>query len=142
MNFDDSDERLGRIEHQLEFLAVTAQSHDSQLAEAARLLAECARLNTENSSRIAKNSAQIEANSAQIAENSAQIAEHSAQIAEHSRQIGQLGDFVLRIGRIAEAQGGSMDKAFARIAEAQARTDERLNVLINIAERYFSNGRN
>jgi uncharacterized protein (UPF0335 family) len=121
MKAADPHERFERIEHQLEFLAVSAQSHDSQLAETAKLLAECAKLNAENSSRITEN---------------------SKQIAENSIKIGQLADFILRIGRLAEAQDSRMDKAFARIAEAQARTDERLNALINTVERYLSNGRN
>jgi hypothetical protein len=55
---------------------------------------------------------------------------HTAHIEAQGKQIGELGNFVLRLGHIMEEQ-----------ASAQARTDERLNALIAVAERYFSNGR-
>ncbi len=74
--------------------------------------------------------------SALLAENSRQIEENSRQIAGNSANIGQLGDLTLRIGRIVEEQAIRMDK----MVESQARTDQRLNVLINVVERYFSNG--
>ena len=74
----------------------------------------------------------------QTARNSELIAENSRQIAKHSQQFGQLGYsfgelqcLVLRLGRVMEEQ-----------ARAQCRTDERLNVLIGVVERYFSSGRN
>jgi hypothetical protein len=128
----DPQERFERIYHQLEFLTVSAQSHDSQLAETARLLAESARLNAETSRQTTKNSKLIE--------------EHHRLIEEHYRLIAEklkeLADFILRFGRIAQAQDRRMDKAFARIAEAQARTDERLSALINAVERHISNSRN
>jgi methyl-accepting chemotaxis protein len=86
----------------------------------------------------ARNFEQIAENSRQIAENSRQIAENSRQIAEHSDQIAQLGSsfselqgLVLRLGRVVEEQ-----------ARVQSRTDDRLNALIAVVERYFSNGRN
>ena len=86
----------------------------------------------------ARNSEQIAENSRLIAENSRNIAENSLQIGEHSRQISQLGSafgelqgLVLRLGRVVEEQ-----------ARAQSRTDDRINVLIGVVERYFSNGRN
>jgi chromosome segregation ATPase len=44
---------------------------------------------------------------------------HTAQIGAQGKQIRELGDFVLRLGHIVEAQ-----------ASAQARTDERLNGLM------------
>ena len=102
---------------------------------------------------LAANQAQVSASN-QI--NSEQIAEHSKQIAEHSRQIGQVTDLVLRLGRVVEEQGRRMDEQgrrmeeqdrmldekFALLAESQKRTDERLSALINVVERYFSNGHN
>lgn len=87
----------------------------------------------------------------------------SAAIDRHSEQIGQLGDFLLRTGRfvedfarrteerfnqVADAMQGTNERidrlaeAQRQLTEAQHRTDERLNVLINVVERYFSgNGR-
>lgn len=114
------EERFQRIERLIEFLAANQarlsashQTHSDQMAENSKL----------------------------IAENYKQIAENSRQIAEHSKQIGQLADMVLRIGRIVEEQGQRMDAGFARLNESQLRTDERLSALINVVERYFSNGR-
>jgi len=37
---------------------------------------------------------------------------------------------------------GELSKAHKELTSAQARTDERLNTLINVIERYISNGRN
>ena len=67
---------------------------------------------------------------ARMAEISKTLDQNSRQIAENSRQISQLADFILRIGRIVEEQG-----------EQARRTDDRLNTLINVVDRYFSNGR-
>lgn len=77
-------------------------------------------------------------------------AQHDARIAENSRQIGELTGLTLRIGRIVEVQAGHVDQLTERtdqlgrvmeeLAQSQRRTDERLNILINIVERYFSNG--
>ena len=51
---------------------------------------------------------------------------HSGQIAEHSTQIGELKDFLFRTVRIVEEQG--------------RQTDGRINALIKVVERYFTNG--
>ena len=62
---------------------------------------------------------------------SAQIEAHGKQIEAQGKQIAELGNYVLRLGRVVEEQ-----------VAAQARTNERLNVLVSVVERYFSNGRN
>ena len=69
-------------------------------------------------------------------------------VARHDVQIVQLADVVVNLTHIVEEQGRRMDEGFARLTEAQLRTDqqgrrtdERLNALINVVERYFSNGR-
>ena len=67
----------------------------------------------------------------QTARNSEQIAENSRQIAQLGSSFGELQGLVLRLGRVVEEQ-----------ARAHSRTDDRLNVLIGIVERYFANGRN
>jgi septal ring factor EnvC (AmiA/AmiB activator) len=113
------EERFERIEHQLEFLAVSIQSHDAQIAE--------------NSKHIAENSKHIAENSRQIALHSKQIEAQSGQVAAQSEQIAKLIDLTLRIGRIAEEQAKRMD-------DSQARTDERLNILIKMIESRFSDG--
>ena len=94
---------------------------------------------------------------------SAAIDRHSEQIGQLGGQIGQLADFLLRTGhfvedftrrteerfnQVADAMQGTNERidrlaeAQRQLTEAQHRTDERLNVLINVVERYFSgNGR-
>lgn len=98
--------------------------HQAQLFTSLESLKEIVRM---QSSQIAQHSAQIAQHSAQIAEHSAQIAQHSAQIAENSSQISSLRDLLLRTLRIIEEQG--------------RQTDERINALVLVVERYFSNGR-
>lgn len=109
------EERFERIERQLEFLAANQAQHDARMAE-----------------------------------HSKQLIENSRQITENSRQIAQLADLTLRIGRIVEGQAQRMDtltqhmetlaQRMDELAESQRHTDERLNTLINVVERYFSNG--
>ena len=98
-----------------------------------------------------------------------QQAENSATIARHSEQIKQLGDFLLqtarfvegfarrtdehinalidaqlriddRVSKLIEAQHGA-DERINCLAAAQQRTEERIHILINVVERYFSNGK-
>jgi hypothetical protein len=68
--------------------------------------------------------------SRQIEAQGKQIEAHGRQIEAQGKQIGELGNIVLRLGHVVETQVG-----------AQTRTDERLNTLITVVERYFSNGR-
>ncbi|MDA2928017.1 hypothetical protein MYX78_12450 [Acidobacteria bacterium AH-259-G07] len=72
----------------------------------------------------------------------------------NSKQISQLMDLLFRMGGVVEEMARQSDERFNRLveaqegtdarlnhlAEAQQGTDERLNVLINVVERYFSNG--
>ncbi len=64
------------------------------------------------------------------------------------RNMAELTDLTLRIGRIveeqgrrSEASGRETDERIRALAEAQMRTEDRLNTVINVVERYFSNGR-
>ncbi len=80
---------------------------------------------------------------------------HDAQIAENSRQIAQLTELTLRIGRVVEEQAHRsedsdrrVDERLIALAESQKQTDEhmrdltdRINTLINVVERYFSDGK-
>jgi chromosome segregation ATPase len=110
-------ERYDRIDRTLEFLA---NSH-------AQLSADLVRLSDELDT--------LKDTTAELKETTAELKSitemHSAQIEAQGKQIGELGTFVLRLGHVMEEQ-----------VEAQARTDERLNTLIGVVERYFSNGRN
>jgi methyl-accepting chemotaxis protein len=120
----DPEERFDRFERQQEFLAASQAQHDARMAEISAFLAETSRRLDETSRRLDETARRTEENSANIA---------------------QLGDLTLRIGRIVEEQAKQMDKLTDRmgeLAESQTRTDERLNALINVVERYFSNGRN
>lgn len=112
----DPEDRFERIERQMEFLAASQAQHDARMAEISHTLAETSRDQAENARQIAKNSRQVSG------------------ITEH---IGWLADLTLRIGRIVEVQATHMDALTA----SQTRTDERLNVLIRVVERYFSDGR-
>ena len=61
-------------------------------------------------------------------------------VARHDTQIVQLTDVVVSLARIVEEQGRRTDERLNLLADAQRRTDERPNTLINVVERYFSNG--
>jgi ABC-type transporter Mla subunit MlaD len=69
----------------------------------------------------------------------------------HSAQIAEVGSFILRLGRVVEEQGRQTERRIEaevqqrreevrRRDEESRRIDERLNALIHIVERYFSNG--
>ena len=107
------EERYEQIQRQLEFLAASQAQHDARMAEI--------------SQKTAENAAQIAENSRLISENAKQISDNSRQIGRNAGQVSQLADFVLRLGRVVE--------------EGFKHTDERLNALIHVVERYFSNGR-
>jgi septal ring factor EnvC (AmiA/AmiB activator) len=108
-------ERYDRIDRVLECVA------NSQAEVSARL--------AELSARQAELSARQEKTSAELDKLKEITAMHTVQIEAQGKQMGELGDFVLRLGHIVEEQ-----------ASAQARTDERLNSLITVVERLFSNG--
>ena len=76
--------------------------------------------------------------SAELTQMKEVVEQHTTQIGELRTHIGELENLVLRFGRVVEEQSHTVDNLIA----AQHRTDERLNALINVVERYFSNGRN
>ena len=65
--------------------------------------------------------------SQQIAQQGEQIARHSEQIAEVGDQVRSLTDNVLRLARVVD--------------ERDRQTDAKINSLISVVERYFSNGK-
>jgi methyl-accepting chemotaxis protein len=109
-------ERWERIDRLVEFLAANQAELSARNAEIAEEIRQ-------HSAHIAENRAQIAQNSAQIAQQSAQISEHSAQIAQLTDAMRELGRYVLNLAHIVE------------------RTDDRLNVVIDIVERHFGNGK-
>jgi tRNA C32,U32 (ribose-2'-O)-methylase TrmJ len=106
------EERFERIERSLEFVVASQ-------AETAARQAEHWKVIERHSEQIERNSAQIEA---------------------MSGRVEQLADLTLRIGRIVEAQGEDFNRRLKAMLEAQAQTDQRLNALIHIVERYFTDG--
>ena len=84
--------------------------------------------------------ARVERHQQEIERHSEQIQRNTQQIQRNSRQIQQLVDFLLRTGRLLEGLARRTDKRFQQVARAQRRTDERLNILIGVVERYFSDG--
>ena len=70
---------------------------------------------------------------AQTQRNSEHIQRNGEQIQRNSEQVGQVTDLLLRTGRIVE-------ELELRNDERSKRLDERLNILIDVVERYFSNG--
>jgi methyl-accepting chemotaxis protein len=116
-------ERWDRIDRSLEYVAATM----------ARLAA-----------RQEEHSRQIEEHSRQIEEQSKEIEKHSEQIRALSAHVEQLTDVTMRVVRIVEEQArrsDDFDHRLKMLLEAGARTDERLNTLITVVERYFSNGK-
>ena len=99
------EERFGRIEQKLEFLA----GNQTQLWADLQELQQISR-------------------------------RHSEQIAQHSVQIAEVGSFILRLGRVVEEQVRRFEEEAQQRREESRRMDERLNALIDIVERYFSNG--
>ncbi len=106
-------ERYDRIDRQLEFLASHQARLSSDLAELKGI--------------VAMHSLQIEKQGEQITMHSQQIEKQSHQIAEVGNYIQSLGTNVLRLGKI--------------IDERDRQTDARINALIGVVERYFSNGK-
>ena len=70
-----------------------------------------------------------------------QMQERQDQFEEkQNRLVDSLLTVVGIVGKLTAAQERT-DAKIANLAEAQARTEERLNALIIIVERYFNNGR-
>lgn len=67
-------------------------------------------------------------------ENLAELVTAQTQMARQQTHMNEV------VAAIADAQQRT-EARVAELAEAQAHTDERLNSLINVVERYFSNGR-
>jgi chromosome segregation ATPase len=105
-------ERYDRIDRQLEFLAAHQAQLSSDLSELHNI--------------VARQSQQIEKHGEQIAKHDEQIAKHGEQIATVGTQVQSLADTVLRLARIVD--------------ERDRQTDAKINALIGVVERYFSNG--
>lgn len=81
-----------------------------------------------------KHDEQLEKLKEQTTQNAVQIGTLTAHVAENTRQIGQLahvvGELTLRID--------SLGQSVKELTEAGKHTDDRLNIVINTVERYFS----
>ncbi len=106
-------ERYDRIDRQLEYLAAQEAQLSSDLVELRSI---------------------VELHTRQIAQQGEQIAEHGEQISNlreivqlQGEQLKSVGDSVLRLGRVIE--------------ERDRQTAERIDALILIVERHFSNGK-
>ncbi|HEY3130035.1 MAG TPA: hypothetical protein VGL91_11290 [Acidobacteriota bacterium] len=88
--------------------------------------------------------ASIQAHQQEIEGHTEQIKRHTEQILFHSEQIAELRDFLSSTFRIIDTLAGvqrqaheDLTRAHADLARAEERTDERLNVLIGVVQRYF-----
>ena len=110
------EERFERIERQLEFLA----AHQAEFHERDRRLQE-------EDQRLQEEDRRLQEEGRQLQETGRQLQET---VQQHSEQIGQLTTALSKTVQVVD-----------RLAEAQRRTDERLSAIINVVERYLSNGR-
>ena len=106
-------ERYDRIDRQLEFLA----AHQAQLSSG---LAELKSI---------------------VAMQSQQIAKHDEQIAKHTEQIAGLGEVVGMQGGQVQSLADTVLRLARVIDERDRQTDAKINALIGVVERYFSNGK-
>jgi len=75
------------------------------------------------------------------------LAQLSASQERQDAEIAQLAEALSTLVRVVDEQGNRMEAGFKRMEERQAQTDEqmkhtdeRLNALVAVVERYFSNG--
>ena len=84
---------------------------------------------------ILEQQAQITSNQAQVTSNMAQLTERVNRMAE---KVDRNAESITALLAIAEMH----EREITENREAQSRTDERLNALIDTVERYISEGRN
>jgi len=106
-------ERYDRIDRQLEFLAAHQAQLSSDLAELKSI----------------------------VAMQSQQIAKHDEQIAKHTEQIAGLGEVVGMQGGQVQSLADTVLRLARVIDERDRQTDAKINALIGVVERYFSNGK-
>lgn len=121
------EERFERIERNMEFIAASLARLSASSETHASIIAGHASIIAEHASMVAKHAGMFEENDRLIARN--------------SEQIGELMNLTLRIGHVVEEQGRQTDEQLKALTQSQKRTDDRLNILINVVERYFSDGR-
>ena len=72
---------------------------------------------------------------------SQQIAKHDELIAKHTEQIAGLGEVVGMQGRQVQSLADTVLRLARVIDERDRQTDAKINALIGVVERYFSNGK-
>ncbi len=70
----------------------------------------------------------------------AQREEFDRRTERHDAEHAELTGLIARIARVVDVGFKRHEEAHREFEEQQRKTDERLNVLINVVERYFSNG--
>jgi chromosome segregation ATPase len=106
-------ERYDRIDRQLEFLAAHQAQLSSDLAELKSI----------------------------VAMQSQQIAKHDEQIAKHDEQIAELGNVIGMQGGQVQSLADTVLRLARVMDERDRQTDAKINALIAVVERYFSNGK-
>jgi hypothetical protein len=110
------EERFERIERQLEFLAENQAHHDSHLSTLTSTVGDLA---------------------GSVGGLAGSVGGLADAVEGLAGRVGELTDLTLRIARIVEEQANRMDRTDERISALA----QRLDVLIDVVERYLSNGR-
>ena len=106
-------ERYDRVDRQLEFLAAHQAQFSSDLTELRRVTAE----------------------------HSQQIARHGEQIAKQGEQIASLGGQIVQLGGHVRSLTDTVGRLAHVVDERDRQTDAKINALIGVVEKYFSNGK-
>jgi chromosome segregation ATPase len=106
-------DRYDRIDRQLEFLAAHQAQLSSDLAELKSI----------------------------VAMQSQQIAKHDEQITKHDEQIAGLGNAIGMQGSQVQSLADTVLRLARVMDERDRQTDAKINTLIAVVERYFSNGK-
>lgn len=125
------EENFQRIDRLMEFLA----NQQAQLTASTQAFQERADRNFESNSKQFAELGDFLTRTARLLEGYAlgseqRLKEHDERLKEHDKRLKEQ-----------EKRTKALDESLRELAEAGKRTDERLDVLINVVERYFSNGR-
>lgn len=130
---DDLNKQIEFILHQQAQFYADLRRTDAHIQQISKFIEKV-------SEQIDKQSRQIEQHSLQIDEQSRQIEQHSLQIERHSEDIRRLAGIASGIVQVVNSQGDRFEAQMEKLVASQQATDQRLNVLIDVVERYFSNG--
>jgi chromosome segregation ATPase len=117
------EERFERIERTLEFLTANQTQHDAR--------------NAEHSKQIGQLTDQLGLLTSRVG----QLTSDVAQLTDVSWRLATILEEQTHINEAQQRRADEFDPRLRILLESQARTDQRLNTLINVVERYFSDGR-